>query len=141
MQTEVRLGPMGPDQPIVMVDDDELDREAAERGLKKSPITNPFMAFEDGSQFLDYLESVIAGDAPFPAVVLLDINMPLMPGFDVLKQMRALPDFEEKPMVMMLTSSTHDNDRKLSLQFGANDYLIKPHDYRDYSGFFEQLFA
>lgn len=140
MQTDVRLGPVDTDQPVVMVDDDELDIEAACRGLGKSGIANPFVSYASGPAFLEHLAAVEAGKAKLPAVVLLDINMPLTSGFEVLQQLRANPLFAKRPFVTMLTSSNHENDRKLALSGGANDYLTKPQNYREYTEFFSQLF-
>ncbi len=140
MQTKDRLGLVSADSPVIMVDDDELDIEAATRGLRRTNISNPFLAFGDGPPFLRYVDAVYRGDAGMPAVVLLDINMPLMTGFEVLKKLRNYKAFAENPHVFMLTSSTHENDRKRALAAGANDYLVKPQDYRQYSAFFELLF-
>ncbi|MGB5347105.1 MAG: response regulator [Woeseia sp.] len=140
MQTKDRLGLVSADSPVIMVDDDELDIEAATRGLRRTNISNPFLAFGDGPPFLRYVDAVYRGDAGMPAVVLLDINMPLMTGFEVLKKLRNYEAFAENPHVFMLTSSTHEKDRKRALAAGANDYLVKPQDYRQYSAFFELLF-
>lgn len=126
--------------PIVMVDDEELDIEAAQRGLQKSELENEFLSFNDGQPFLDYLEEVKAGKSGYPALVLLDINMPLMSGFEVLTIVRSEAEFAEIPIVSMLTSSTHDADQERALEVGANDYLIKPSNYNDYTEFFNALF-
>ena len=129
----------GTNGPIVMVDDEELDIEAVSRALEKSKLDREFLSFPDGPPFLAYLEEVKAGNAEHPALVLLDINMPLMSGIDVLRKMRAEEAFREIPVVSMLTSSTHDRDRETSLRCGANDYFVKPGDYNMYTEFFDSL--
>jgi CheY-like chemotaxis protein len=140
MQTKDRLGQVSADSPVIMVDDDELDIEAASRGLQRTNISNPFLTFADGPPFLQYLDAMATGGARVPAVVLLDINMPLMTGFEVLAEIRDHPQFAVNPHVIMLTSATHDDDRRQSFCGGANDYLVKPNDYRQYATFFELLF-
>jgi two-component system, response regulator len=125
---------------ILMVDDEELDIEAATRGLRKSNIKNTLLSFPDGPPFIEYLNSIKNDSDRYPALVLLDINMPLMSGFEVLRHIRAEPCFAEIPVVTMLTSSTHDRDREEARSVGANDYLIKPSNYNDYTAFFNALF-
>lgn len=139
MKPRFRIPPAYRNGPIVMVDDEELDIEAALRGFRKSRLENEFMSFSDGPPFLDKLERIRDGNEPIPALVMLDINMPQMSGFDVLKKLRGDPMFKEIPVVTMLTSSTHDRDRKMALANGANDYQIKPSNYNDYTAFFNAL--
>ena len=139
MKPRFRIPPVHRDGPIIMVDDEELDIEAALRGFRKSQLENDFTSFCDGPPFLDYLEQVRNGEAAIPALVMLDINMPQMSGFDVLTTLRGDPEFREIPVVTMLTSSTHDKDREMALANGANDYLIKPSNYNDYTTFFNAL--
>lgn len=141
MEAKIRIRPDAREGAIVMVDDEELDIEAAQRGFRKAGLDNVFLSFSDGPPFLDYLQKVRNGEEPFPALVLLDINMPLMSGFDVLRKLRADPKFVEVPVVTMLTSSTHDRDREAAIAGGANDYLIKPNNYNDYTDFFVQVLA
>lgn len=141
MEARIRIPRDARSGAIVMVDDEELDIEAAQRGFRKAGLNNDFVSFSDGPPFLEYLEKVRNGEEPFPALVLLDINMPLMSGFDVLSKMRADPKFVEVPVVTMLTSSTHDRDRETAIASGANDYLIKPNNYNDYTAFFAQVLA
>lgn len=125
--------------PIVMVDDEELDIEAVRRALRKSRLDREFLSFPDGPPFLQHLEFVKAGKADHPSLVLLDVNMPLMSGFAVLRKMRAEPKFREIPVVSMLTSSDRDSDREQALGAGANDYVVKPGDYNRYTEFFDSL--
>ena len=125
--------------PIVMVDDEELDIEAVSRALRKSKLEREFLSFPDGPPFLEYLESVKAGKADHPSLVLLDINMPLMSGFAVLREMRSDPTFRETPVVSMLSSSERETDKEKALGIGANEYLVKPGDYNLYTEFFDSI--
>lgn len=141
MKADVKLVAETSTGPIVMVDDEELDVDAVRRGLEKSRLPNAFLSFSDGPPFLAYLQAIKRGEGDFPALVLLDMNMPLMTGIEVLKKMREDQSFRDIPVVAMLTSSTHDQDRRSAAKSGAHDYLVKPLDYNEYIDFFEGLFV
>lgn len=124
-----------------MVDDEELDYLSAERFYKRSALTNPFVRFEDGIAFLEYLESVKRGENPLPALVFMDINMPRMNGFEAVQSMREDAYFASVPVVAMLSSSTDIKDKQRALETGVSGYLVKPFDPREYATFFESLAA
>ena len=140
MQLEFKIPKELRGESIVMVDDEVLDFEAVGRGLRKSAIDNDFLTFEDGPPFLDYLEEAVLTGKSLPALVLLDINMPLMSGFDVIKAIRQRDEFRGIPIISMLTSSTANADRRKARELGANDYLVKPNSYREYVELFDNLF-
>lgn len=140
MKLTFRIPSTRRDAPIVMVDDEELDIEAAARGLRRSSLDNEFLSFNDGQPFLDYLDGLRGHPERYPAVVMLDINMPLMSGLEVLSAVRKDSEFRDVPIITMLTSSTHDADMLRAQERGANDYLIKPADYNEYVTFFDELF-
>src|SRR5439155_21926607 len=83
----------------------------------------------DGDEALDYLE----GKPPFsdrelypvPRLVLLDLKMPRVSGFEVLSWVRADPALQVMPVVV-LSSSSHDVDVRRAYQLGANSYVVKP---------------
>jgi DNA-binding response OmpR family regulator len=62
---------------------------------------------------------------PLPSVVLLDLNLPQLPGFEVLKWMRDRPDFARTPVVVF-SSSTREDDRVKAQELGASEFLSKP---------------
>ena len=86
-------------------------------------------AVEDGRKAIAYLsgEPPYADRArhPLPDLVLLDLNLPLVPGFDVLKWIREQPRFRDLPVVVF-SSSGRAEDRARAEALGANDYLLKP---------------
>jgi CheY-like chemotaxis protein len=83
----------------------------------------------DGRAAVEYLSGAGAyGDRkeyPLPSVVVLDLNLPAMPGFEVLKWMRNHPDFARTPVVVF-SSSTREDDRVKALELGANAFVGKP---------------
>lgn len=126
------------ESPIAMVDDAELDFKLAKRFHKRSGIPNPLIHFNNGAAFLVYLESVKERVAPIPVIVLMDINMPRMNGFEILAKIRSDEAFASLPVVMM-TSSDDPHDRKRAADAGAIDYLIKPYNPQFYLDFFNSL--
>lgn len=96
---------------------------------KKLEITNPLRVAKDGQEALDYLNGVGAfadrRQNPLPGLVLLDLKMPRLTGFDVLRQVRANPDLQTL-VVIILTASASDEDITNAYALGANAYLVKP---------------
>jgi len=128
-------------QPIAMVDDETLDYEIARRFHERSDLANPFVHFRDGPSFIAYLERSKGGEAPLPILVLMDVNMPRMNGFEVIEAMRQDETFRRIPVVSMLTSSSDVRDRERAKTSGADNYMVKPFDPRVYLEFFNSLTA
>jgi len=84
----------------------------------------------DGKECVDYLSGAGAyadrARHPLPALLLLDLKMPRMHGFEVLKWLATRPEFKELP-VFVLSSSSDDADIQKSLRLGAREYFVKPH--------------
>lgn len=119
-------------RPILLVEDNALDEELTLRAFKKANVVNPIQVVRDGPEALAYL---LGGGAfgPFdaarlPAIVLLDLNIPLLDGHEVLRRMRADARTSMVPVVV-LTSSAEEEDRDRSYSSGANSYVRKPVDF------------
>lgn len=114
---------------ILVVEDTEDDVFFLKRALKSARISNPIHVVVDGQQALDYLSG--AGPYadrekyPLPALILLDLKLPYVMGLDVLKWIRAQPEFD-KTIVAVLTSSQQDNDITETTRLGGNFYFVKP---------------
>lgn len=135
----VRL--QNPEAPIIMVDDSSDDRNTARRCHERSHLKNPLRFFESGEAYLEFLEKVAQGAEPVPVMVLLDIRMPGLDGFEVLERMRSREPFQEVPVVMMLTNSDYQRDCEKALALGANAYTEKPSRISEYVDFFNSLAA
>jgi two-component system, response regulator len=118
--------------PILLVEDNDEDATLTLMAFAEAKIANPIVRAHDGAEALAYLQSSDERpDAPstaLPAVVLLDLNLPLLGGIDVLKQIRATPRTQFLPVVI-LTSSDEDRDRLEAYTHHANSYVRKPVDY------------
>jgi len=137
--TEIPELSVDDERPIVMVDDNYGDLKLAEICLERSVLRNPWLPFTGGPDFLAYLEEVEAGRALMPALVLLDINMPLMPGIEVLRRVRAREFFSSMPLFCMLTSSSDPVDRQRAEKVGASGFGIKPDDPDEFVAFFDAM--
>jgi CheY-like chemotaxis protein len=83
-----------------------------------------FRTSEDGASALKMLEE----EKEFnPEMILLDINLPGMSGFEILHRLRANTAYKHVPVIMFTSSDNHDDIEK-SYEYGANAYLIKPHN-------------
>lgn len=126
--------------PIIIVDDNDGDRYIASRYYEKSDLQRPFVPMTEGQALLAYLDAVEGGQEPMPALILLDINMPGMDGFEVLAEVRSRPMFRAAPpVIMMLTNSDNPYDISKAKELGANGFQTKPLWMDDYIAFFNSL--
>ena len=125
-------------KPILLVEDSAMDIELTLSALEDSHLANRVVVLRDGSEALDYLRTHAQnGPEDYPAVVLLDIKMPKVSGIEVLRAVKADPDLKHVPVVM-LTSSREGPDMTECYELGANGYVVKPVDFRE---FFEAVKA
>ncbi|MGA9110930.1 MAG: response regulator [Smithella sp.] len=121
---------------ILLVEDNPSDIMLTKRALDQNKITNKLVVAEDGREALDYLLGAgkYAGRdvRALPAVVLLDLKLPLIDGLEVLKEIRA-NEFTRLLPVVILTSSDHEKDIVDSYKLGANSYIRKPVDFHQFA--------
>lgn len=109
-------------QPSIAVVDDSVDDvEILTRCFLRSELAATFdiRAFHTGHDFLDHMQSVESGAAVSPAVVLLDINMPEMDGFEILRSLRAVPAFVTTPSVVFMSNTDRIEDRERAVALGS----------------------
>jgi CheY-like chemotaxis protein len=120
------------DAPILLAEDDENDTFFLRRALVQSGVRNALIAVQDGQEAVDYLsgKGPYADRAahPLPGLLLLDLKMPKMGGFEVLAWLSSQPDLKELPVVV-LSSSGQDSDIHRARELGADDYQVKPPDF------------
>ncbi len=127
---------------ILLVEDNPDDVELTMRAFEKANITNEVMLARDGAEALDFLFATGAyadrDPKEHPALVLLDIKLPKVDGIEVLRRLRADERTKFLPVVM-LTSSTEQEDLINSYSEGANSYVRKPVDFAQFSEAVTQL--
>ena len=121
---------------ILLVEDNPSDVKLTKRALEQNQITNKLIVAEDGQEALDYLFATgrYAGREirDLPAVVLLDLKLPKIEGLEVLKKIRA-NEFTRLMPVVILTSSDQEVDMIASYNLGANSYIRKPVDFKQFT--------
>ncbi|MCB9102272.1 MAG: response regulator [Anaerolineales bacterium] len=120
---------------ILLVEDDPGHARLIEKNLRRANITNQIMQAGDGQQAIDYLfkEGRYAGSPHDPPLlVLLDLNLPVLNGYQVLKRMKEDPSTRRIPVIMLTTT---DDAREITkcYDLGCNVYITKPVDYQHFS--------
>lgn len=114
---------------VLIAEDNEDDAFLLQRAFRNLGLQNPIQIVTDGEQVVYYLQGQNKfrdrHQFPFPSVIFLDIKMPKMNGFEVLKWIRDHPDCHVMP-TMIFSSSSHPGDVTRAYQNGANAYLVKP---------------
>jgi two-component system, response regulator len=127
---------------VLLVEDNHDDEVLTVRALTKNKIRNELVVARDGAEALDYLfgEGQYAGrDArQMPDVILLDLKLPKVDGFEVLRRMRADERTKLLPVVI-LTSSNEERDRINGYGLGANSYVRKPVEFEEFVEAIKQL--
>jgi CheY-like chemotaxis protein len=114
---------------ILLVEDNEDDVFLMRRALRAAGVKNRLLVVEDGQEATDYLSGLgqfaDRTQHPIPALVFLDLKLPLKSGHEVLSWIRAQRALEGM-VVVVLTSSDEPRDITKCYQLGANSYLVKP---------------
>lgn len=114
--------------PILLVEDNDNDVFFLQRAINKAGLNLPMHVAEDGKQALEYLEGkgkyADREAYPLPRLVLLDLKLPMVDGFGVLKWIRSHPALQSL-VVVMLTSSHLEVDITAAYRLGANSFLVK----------------
>jgi CheY-like chemotaxis protein len=127
---------------ILLVEDNADDEKLTLRALKKNNIGNEVVVVRNGVEALEYLfgTGAYAGRnlSVMPQVVLLDLKLPKLDGFEVLRRVRADDRTKLLPIVI-LTSSNEEMDRTNGYDLGTNSYVRKPVDFNDFMEAVRQL--
>jgi two-component system response regulator len=129
------------EKTIMLVEDNPDDEELTLRALRKANIANDVLVARDGQEALDVLFGTgkhAGSTRPLPAVILLDLKLPKLNGIDVLARMRSDPRTKLIPVVV-LTSSSEDEDMLRSYESGANSYVRKPVEFPAFAAAVTQL--
>lgn len=114
---------------ILLVEDEPNSAFFVQHLFRKLDLPNPLRVARDGQEAIDYLDGVGAfadrQSHPFPGLVLLDLNMPKLAGFEVLRRIRASSALRAL-IVIILTASSSNEDIAQAYLLGANAYLVKP---------------
>lgn len=114
---------------ILLVDDNHMDVILTLDAFKQAKLFNNINVARNGQEALDYLfgreQYSDRKLYPMPSLILLDLKMPGIDGFEVLRTIKSTEKLKRIP-VIILTSSAEEGDRTISYDIGANSYLLKP---------------
>jgi CheY-like chemotaxis protein len=135
---------MNPDQVILLVEDRQDDVLLIARAFEQAGLTNEIHAVENGEEAIFYLSGQGKYSDrtrhPLPRLILLDLNMPRVDGFEVLRWLRQQPEFRSV-MVVVLTMSSDIRDVNRAYQLGANSFMVKPTEFENLTALITQLAA
>ena len=127
---------------ILLVEDNPDDEALTLRALKKNNIRNEVVVARDGVEAVDYLFGTGAhagrDQAAIPQVILLDLKLPEMDGFEALERIRSCEVTKFLPVVI-LTTSNEDQDRTRGYGLGANSFVRKPVEFDQFIEAVRQL--
>jgi DNA-binding response OmpR family regulator len=127
---------------VLAAEDEEGDATLLRLAFRRAGIPHPLIVVHDGQEALDYL----SGNAPYtdrvsypmPGLLLLDVKMPRLNGFDVLAWWITRPELRDLPVVV-LSSSCHESDMTKARMMGAREYIVKPHGFMQLSNIMQDL--
>jgi CheY-like chemotaxis protein len=129
---------------VLFVEDEKTDVFFMQRGFKELRVPHSLQVAWNGQEAVDYL----AGRGrfqdrqryPLPGLVLLDLSLPVLRGFEVLAWLREQPEFQALPVVIF-SASPLASDQEKALQIGANEYVVKPTDMTKIPALLERLLS
>jgi len=114
------------DHPVLLAEDNPDDILITQRAWRKGLIKNELYVVKDGEEAIDFLyRKGKYLDAPRPSLMLLDLKMPKVDGFEVLKTMKGDDALKKMPIIVLTTSNRHE-DVNRAYEMGCNAYIVKP---------------
>jgi CheY-like chemotaxis protein len=112
---------------LFITDDDSQDRFFLTEALSKKINRVEFKEFENGQALMENLNA----EGPLPDLILLDLNMPVMNGYQALSEIKQQPVFKDIP-VIIFTASSRPQDQDRCFELGCEKYITKPFSYDEY---------
>jgi CheY-like chemotaxis protein len=120
------------DKSILLIEDDRVDIMTVQRALQKNEITNPLYVARTGHEAFNMLHGDAGRERITPALILLDLNLPMMSGIEFLHKLRN--DISLKSQrIIVLTSSNEPKDRDAAFEYDVDDYIVKPHSFSEFT--------
>ena len=113
---------------VCIVDDDAIVVFGLKRAMQTMEFTPELLVYENGLDAIESFQEMISENAELPSLILIDINMPVMGGWDLISELREIwPKEKEEPTTYMMTSSISPKDTEIAKSFNLeNNYLTKP---------------
>jgi CheY-like chemotaxis protein len=113
---------------VLLIDDDAIYQFVSRKTLEATGNANKIHICSNGEEAIRHLESNVHNAAELPDVIFLDVNMPVMNGWEFLDAYQALkPSIQKDIHVFLVTSSMNDEDKEFSRRYNCvEDYIVKP---------------
>jgi len=119
--------------PILLVEDSPDDALLIEHAFQRADLQHPLRTVTDGDKAIEYLKGLEEysdrAAYPYPGLVILDLKMPGLGGFEVIQWMRSHPQAKLVPIIV-LSSSSQPEDINRAYELGANAFMVKPPNHR-----------
>jgi CheY-like chemotaxis protein len=115
-------------KPILLIEDDDVDAKTVRRALEELKVSNPLDRTRDGEEALAYLRDA---SHAVPGLILLDLNLPVMNGIELLQVLKADQGLRRIPVVV-LTTSRLEMDKLATFELSVAGYMVKPVDYMQF---------
>ena len=117
---------------ILLADDEKGHVDLIIRNLRRSGISNEIVHFDNGQSIIDHLKDIEKENNPLESyLVLLDIRMPKVDGFDVLKFIKSSEKLKSIPVIMVTTTDDPTEVQRCH-ELGCNNYVTKPIEYKEF---------
>ncbi len=126
---------------VCIIDDDPIIIYGSKRLMKELGVTTDILVFNNGKEAIDAFSAMLEDDRKFPEIILLDLNMPVMNGWDFLENFIKMPcEIIDTVSVYIISSSIDPMDLKRVKDYKVvNDYILKPLKSRDLQAVLENL--
>ncbi len=127
---------------ILLVEDDPAHAELVKRGFDRDTMRPRIIHVAHGEAALDYLfrRGAYADplESPRPHIILLDLRLPRITGFDVLKEIKEDMDLRSIPVIILTTSAARE-DAIMAYKLHANSFVVKPADFEQFTALIKEL--
>lgn len=111
---------------FLLIDDDSICNFIMEKHLRQGRFANEIYRVSNGREGIDFIERLLAAGSQLPDMIFLDLNMPIMDGFEFLEAYKRLSVPAQIPEIVIVTSSNSSRDRSKCLSMGVKQFLTKP---------------
>ena len=123
---------------ILLVEDDDGHAELIKRNLQSSGVDNDIFHFNDGHTIINFLQSPESADSDDKYLIILDLNMPTLDGFEVLRRVKAEEVTKNIPIII-LTTTNDSGSIEHCYELGCNVFITKPVNYQAFSRAIQEL--
>lgn len=127
---------------VLLIEDNPDHVELIRRAITSGPLKIKLTILSDGEDALNFIfrkgKYKTTGNRPIPDLILLDIKLPKVDGYEILRLIKTHAKLKSIPIIV-LTTSARKEDIERMYQYGANSYIIKPSQYHEFVALYEKI--